>query len=326
MPAKARTKPTPQTDQTKFRWDDARILLALHRTGTLAGAAAALNVDASTIGRRIEALETALSMRLFERTPDGAIPTAATQEILHHAQAMERAALELAGSATTFEREVSGVVRLSLPPGVADFFIVPLLPQLRARYPQLRLELDTRVGYVDLARREADLVLRSRRPERGDLITVRVGQSRMLPYLHQSLARTLGRLRALEDVPWITYGPELSDIPDAAWILSAVQETSILLRVSSFSAQLAAVEAGVGVTLIPEVLGESRPQLARLDLSRRLAASLPEFPESQLWLATHRSMRAIPRVAATWDFIVEHAPGATRGDQPIRGQLDPTAR
>jgi DNA-binding transcriptional LysR family regulator len=302
----------PAKRQNEFRWDDARVLLALHRARTLSGAAAALRVDASTIGRRIDALEEALGARLFDRTPDGAVPTAAADELVPSAEAMERAALELGGAAQGFEREVEGVVRLSLPPGVADLLVAPLLPALFARHPRLRLELDARVGYVDLARREADLVLRGIRPERGDLVATRVALSKSRPYAHRSLA--LGRVRDPAAVPWITYGHDLAHIPDAAWILAVAPEPSIVLRTSSFTAQIAAVEAGAGVTLIPDGLAALRRDLAPLEFSRALAKRLPPYPEGSLWLAAHRAVRSIPRVDAVWKFILEAT--SVRPDAP----------
>ena len=306
--------------QARFRWGDARFLLALRRGGTLAAAAAVLDVDASTVSRRIDALEHALGARLFDRTPDGAVPTAVADQLLAHAEAMERAATELAGGAASFEREVEGVVRLSMPPGVADLFVAPFLPGLIARHPRLRLELDARVGYVDLARREADLVLRGMRPERGDLVAVRVAATRSLPFARGDVAARLGRVADLAAVPWITYGADLAHIPDAAWIGAAAPEQSIVLRTSSFTAQVAAVEAGLGATLIPESLALTRPHLVPLAFARRVAVVLPPYPEGQLWLAAHRAMRAIPRVAAVWEFIVEHTVGAPPRPSRSSGQ------
>lgn len=292
------------------------MLLALHRSRSLSGAATVLGVDASTVGRRIDALEAALGARLFDRTPDGAVPTVVADELAPHAEAMERAAIELAGGAGAFEREVEGIVRMSLPPGIADLMIAPLLPALRARHPRLRLELDARVGYVDLARREADLVLRSHRPERGDLVALRVVESRSVPIAHERLVAKLGRVRDPAEVPWITYGQDLAHIPDAAWVLAVAPETSLVLRTSSFTAQVAAVEAGLGATVLPESLVAARPALAKVAFTRTVGARLPPYPEGQLWLVAHRAMRSVPRVAAVWDFVAEHTLGLrarTRG-------------
>ena len=56
-------------------WNDLRYVLAIVREGTLVGAAAALGVAHSTVGRRLSGLEERLGVRLFDRTPDGFVPT-----------------------------------------------------------------------------------------------------------------------------------------------------------------------------------------------------------------------------------------------------------
>src|SRR5262245_19993306 len=58
-PMPAKTQQPPRT-RPEFNWDDARVLLAVARKRTLRGAAAELDVNASTIGRRLDALESAL--------------------------------------------------------------------------------------------------------------------------------------------------------------------------------------------------------------------------------------------------------------------------
>jgi len=83
----------PAITQSRFHWDDVRVFLALCRARTLSSAAARLGVNASTVGRRLDALEDALGARLFDRTPDGVIPTAATEHLLAHAERLEHAEL-----------------------------------------------------------------------------------------------------------------------------------------------------------------------------------------------------------------------------------------
>ena len=36
-----------------------------------------------------------------------------------------------------------------------------------------------------------------------------------------------------------------------------------------------------------------------------LASSVNELPISETWLVGHRALRAVPRVAAVWEFMVE---------------------
>ncbi|HEY4159718.1 MAG TPA: LysR family transcriptional regulator, partial [Polyangiaceae bacterium] len=74
-------------------WDDLRVFLAVHRTGSHKGAARALGVDATTVSRRITALESALGARLFSRTPDRHEATNAGQMLAERAERMETEAL-----------------------------------------------------------------------------------------------------------------------------------------------------------------------------------------------------------------------------------------
>ncbi|MCB9617347.1 MAG: LysR family transcriptional regulator [Sandaracinus sp.] len=291
------------SSQNPFRWDDARVLLALHRGRTLTAAAASLGVEPSTVGRRIDALEEALGARLFERTPDGAIPTLAAEELVPHAEAMESAAYALAGRAEGFERHVEGTVRLSVPPGIADLMIAPALPALLARHPELRVELDARIAYVDLARREADLVLRGLRPERGDLVAARLVEAESIPFVSRSAPLT--KVRAPESLPWITYGEDLAHIPDARWVLGVAAPSRLVLRTNSYTSQIAAAEAGVGCVLVARELGQERPGLRPVAFTPAAKKKLPPFPRGSLWLVAHRSARHVPRVAAVWDFLVD---------------------
>jgi DNA-binding transcriptional LysR family regulator len=164
----------PANMQNQFSWDDVRVLLALFRTRTLSSAAVRLGANPSTVGRRLDALEDALGARLFDRTPDGVAPTAATEHLLAHAERLEQAAYALGGAVEGFETRTEGVVRITAPPGVADHFLAPALPRLLSRYPDIRVELDASVRSLDLTRREADLALRAVRPESGDLVAVKI--------------------------------------------------------------------------------------------------------------------------------------------------------
>src|SRR3546814_9397691 len=78
-----------QTRRPMPGWDDMRYALAIARSGGLAGAAAALGVNPSTVFRRLKGLEDALGARLFERLPGGYRPTAAGEQVIGAAERME---------------------------------------------------------------------------------------------------------------------------------------------------------------------------------------------------------------------------------------------
>jgi len=290
--------------QNPFYWDDVRVLLALFRARTLSGAAVRLGVNASTVGRRLDALEDALGTRLFDRTPGGVSPTVASERLIEHAEKLERAAHAMSGVVQGFETQAAGAVRITAPPGVAEHFLAPALPHLLARYPDIRVELDVSVRNLDLIRREADLALRAVRPESGDLIAVKIADEQDRLFTSPPYAAQLGTLRALDDARWIGWDRDLAHVPSARWLSERVSEVKVVLRTNSIGAQLGAAEAGLGVVLLPESYGKGRP-LSVVRLSPALRASLPPTPRQSLWLIGHRAARDVPRIAAVWETILE---------------------
>jgi len=261
-------------------------------------------VNASTIGRRLDAFEASLGVRLFDRTPDGVLPTDAAERLVGLAEQVEHAATALSGAVTGFEVAPEGVVRITATPAVAEELIAPAIARLRKRHPGLVIELEASVPYADLARREADLAVRLSRPTSGDLVSVKVADVPSVIAASRPLAKSLGALRALDDGPWIAWDTSLQHLPDARWMAQHVSPDAIVLRTSSSGAQLRAAESGAGMLLVSVALARAR-RLVEVKLTRRLRASLSPLPSTPLWLVTHRALRQTPRIAAAWSFLVE---------------------
>jgi DNA-binding transcriptional LysR family regulator len=300
---------------TGARWDDVRLFLALHRERSLAGAGARVGLDASTLSRRLAALEEGLAARLFDRTREGLVPTAAADLLLPAAEEMESAHVRFARDASGFEREAEGLVRLSVPPGVADAFVGPALVRLHARHPRIRIELDASVRLLDLTRREADLAVRTIRPQSGELVMLKLGASPWTPMVAAARAGKLAPVKRWDDVAWIAWGDDLAGIPPARWLSKHAPRVDPLLRTSHIATQVAAVEAGLGVALLPASYARVSA-VAPLRYGKALAPSAVELPLNETWLVGHRALRGVPRIAAVWDFLVDEfqrSDGARRG-------------
>ena len=307
-----------------LRWDDAQVLLALLQGRSFSSAGARLGVNASTVSRRLDALERALGVHLFDRTPDGVLPTAVAEELGPHAEAMERAAAGLALAAQGREALPEGEVRLTAPPGVAEFLVAPALPRLLARHPRLRLTIDASIGYADLTRREADLALRTTRPTVGDLVARKLGEVRGSIYAAPGYAAELGTLRRLDQARWITWGDDLGHLPAARLVAERVPEASVVLKTSHMGAQFAAAAAGVGALLSDRhtamVCG-----LVEIPLSAALRRSLPPLQGGALWLVAHRALREVPRIASVWEFLEELARESGLAQGPVTGDAAPVS-
>lgn len=282
-------------------WDQVRVFLAVMRARSLAGAAARLAMDVSTVSRRLDRLEDDLGVALFDRTRDGTLPTANAEQMLPHAEEIELGVMRFASAGAQVETAIEGVVRLTVPPGVADAFVAPALVPLLARHPKLVIELDASVSYADLTRREADLALRVVRPTSGELVVTRLVATRDLPMASPAYAEQLGRLRRLSDARWLTWGSDLAHLPGARWLREQAPEIVPVLRTSHFGSQLAAARAGLGAVVLPEPY--LLTGLVAVAHGRALREAWEALPTSELWLVGHRALRNVPRVAAVWEHL-----------------------
>ena len=92
-----------------FEWSDLRYFLAVARSGKLTEAARRLEVEHSTVSRRLAALEHALGARLFDKEPGGYKLTADGEKLLPSAESMEAIALASQSHLTDSNQTVSGL-------------------------------------------------------------------------------------------------------------------------------------------------------------------------------------------------------------------------
>src|SRR3954469_22988332 len=140
-----------------IEWNDVRLFLAIAELGSLSEAARQLGIGQPTASRRLGELEHRLGYALFRRSVDGAKLTAEGERWIEPARHMAEWAGELQHAAERGDASPRGVVRITAPPGVAYDFLAPFAASLREKHPQLWLEVHSRVEYLDLTRREADL-------------------------------------------------------------------------------------------------------------------------------------------------------------------------
>ncbi len=311
--------------EASYRWDDVRIFLALHREGTLALAARRLGVDTSTASRRLVALEEALGARLFDRTRDGLQPTSAAEQLLAHAEEAERGMMSIALAASGLDVRAEGTVRITAPPGIIELFLAPVLVELHRSHPRLVVELDASQQVLDLSRREADIALRTVRPQGADLIMTKLTTSTYVPLANPDYAQQAARSKS-ETLRWITWGDAYVRIPPAQWVARHVEQRCVVLKTSSLTAQAAAAASGLGIALLPEDF-VSQFSLTPVTLPKSFAAAVADAPVDEVWLVGHRALRDVPRVAVVWDFIrAQAAARMGKSSARARAMLVPSRR
>ena len=273
-------------------WEDIRHFLAVAQSGTLSGAARALNVDHATVSRRLAALEAALDVRLADRLPRSCRLTAIGRQVFERAVEMEAVAHGIARLAKAAHAPLVGRVTLSAPPVLVAHLLAEQLGRFRAEYPDIRLSLSAQGQRVSLRRREADLAVRLVQPDEAGSVTRKIGRMAFGLYAHRSYAH----LAAPERWQFIAFDQSFADMPQQAWLLGIAGDRPVACELNHISEHLIAVRAGVGVAGLPCFLGERDPDLVRID------KDVPAFARD-VWLVVHRDLRKTPAVRAVMDFV-----------------------
>jgi DNA-binding transcriptional LysR family regulator len=281
-----------------MEWDDLRYVLAVHKAGSVAGAGRALNISHVTVFRRLEKIEKALGVRLFDRRSQGYVATAVGMEIVEEAEKLEDQINSLERRVWRKDSEVRGIVRLTTTDTIA-FAVLPELTQgLREKHPGLQLEVIISHNLLNISKRDADVAIRHGTTVPEALIGHRLVTVRYAVYCASSLAPPRGRSADLSKMPWVAPDDTPSQVRFAKWLRENGHESRIACRADSFLAMAAAVKAGVGVGLLSCFTAE------RLGGLTRLTPPIDSL-DWGYWVLTHPELRRVARVATVYAYIRE---------------------
>lgn len=281
-----------------LHWENQRAFLAVLRTGSLSGAARLLGIAQATARRRIEALESSVGVSLFTRSPAGLIPTDMARELIAHVETMALAAEAFNRAASAEAVDGGGTVRVTSSDLLGIAILPSLLPPICRAHPQLLIELSVSNRLEAIARQEADIAIRTVRPTEAEVLTRRVGALRVGLYATRELLEHIGTpadLDGLSRLPLIGSDRSTTDAQTLATHGLAHDRQRFALRTDNHIAQQAALRAGVGIGVCPQQIAQ-RHGLVRV---------LPEQVDFavDVWIATHRDLRQIPRVALAFEQL-----------------------
>ncbi len=286
-----------------MEWDDLKHFLAVARSGSLSDAARMLKTSASTVGRRIAALEDKLGVHLFDRKASGYALTENGAVIRRKAEEVEDAALSVERAALGRDKNAAGTVRVAASDDIAAHVIGPQLGRFRVRFPDISLEIVAQMELANLTRREADVALRGTRPARGNFVVRRAGYWPFGLYAARRYAEARGLKPGLSDlsaVEVITWTKEWAHLRGGPWFAEYARGAPVALTSDSRRVHQAACKAGLGVAILPCAVADQEPDLICL-LPPKRVLSLP------LWIVVHRDLIRTSRVRAVVDFLTEAA-------------------
>jgi DNA-binding transcriptional LysR family regulator len=280
----------------KLSWDDFRLVKAIADAGGLTGAAHALDVNHSTVFRRLGQIETDLGIALFERRKTGYVATPAGEEMTLLAGRMDD---DINGfSRRIVGREISpaGEVRVTTSDTLFLDLMLPIFTSFRTEHTAIRLDVVLGNQALNLSKRDADIAIRATDSPPDTLVGRRICTIAWAIYGNRNVPDyPASEEAAMLNNNWVCLGDTLGHVKAARYVRERVAPERIAMRVSAVLGLAEAVEAGIGIGPLPCFIGDKRNGL------KRLSPPNPDFGTG-LWLLTHPDLRQAPRVRAMMDY------------------------
>nr|WP_040561817.1 LysR family transcriptional regulator [Kineosphaera limosa] len=284
---------------------DLRYFLALARHGRLVVAAERIGVEHTTVSRRVQALEKAIGVRLFERTKSGWELTDPGRRLLPHAERIEETANDALDETTGGEATpAAGVVRLVATDGFGSRVVTPALARLHETHPEISIELLTTSQLLSYRVGEFDIALTLQRPRLPRFLTRKLCDYALRLYAAPDYLSTHPPIADLPDLAqhkMIWYIDSLLDLPELRVMHEVIKAPQFALRSSNVFAQVEAAAQGIGIGLLPSFLAEQDPRLVPV------LADRVDVRRSQ-WLLTTTSLANVRRIQIVYQHLLETVP------------------
>lgn len=281
-----------------WNWDDLRFVAVLAESGTVAEAARRLNVNRTTVQRRITAFEDQLNYRLFSRDGWGLEPLPEAAPILEAARQIGESLSAIERKTTGATQLVSGDLSFTTTDSIFLSSIGEIIGRFHQLHPAIRLNISVTTSQLSFDQREAEVAVRPSLAPPEHLVGRRICDLTFRAYASPDYIAAQG-FRKPEDHAWIGMVDRFRGTPTEIWLAEHIPSAKVLMRADSYVAIAEAARTGLGIALLPAAFGDRHPDLRRMDdlLKQPIATGL--------WVLTHPDFRQSPRVRVLMDFLVE---------------------
>jgi DNA-binding transcriptional LysR family regulator len=276
----------------RLRFRDLEVFFAVVRCGGMAKAAAELGVTQPAVSGSIAELEDEFAVRLFDRTPQGAVPTIYGRALLKRGLAAFDELKQGIRDIEFLSDPTKGEVRIGAAESIAAAILPPMVQKFCDEYPGVALTIDAvptpTLELPELHARKLDVVLaRLSRPhvddQFGDDLNVEI------------LFKDEAVIAAGANSRWARRRKiDLADLLEASWVGTPAQTLTTIrleqafrdrnlpvpkMRVTTFSVQIRAhlLTTGNFLTAMPKSISRVNPECSCL---KELPIRLPNsgFP------------------------------------------------
>lgn len=280
-----------------LNWDDLKYFLAVARTGTLRGGADSIQVNHTTLTRRLSVMEDRVGSRLFDRSKQGLVLTQLGEDLVPHAERVEAEMTAASRVIVGRDAQPAGTVYITLPHGLAMTSLMDDFTAFAELYPDITLSMNFTNDIRDLTRREADVSLRVASEVMDDVVGRKLVQMSQAAYCTRHYAERItdNEGEGLHLIGW--HEPE--EAITANWVKDSYYPKATLKhRVSELVPLITLAASGLGMAYLACNLGDRHPNLVRAPFQKPL-------PYRSIWLLLHRDLRNTARVRLFVDFLAD---------------------
>lgn len=280
-------------------WNDLKIFLTVARAGTVSRAGELLEIEHSTVSRRIDRLEAQLDTVLFDRRRSGYVLTRGGDALVAHAEAMESALLAALEAGSERGQHVRGNVRVGTPEAFGIVILTPTLARFREQFPEVNLELMAQPQFPSLVTREVEILVTLDPPEMGRYKIAKLADIDYFLYASPAYLKGRPPIREVADLAEHVFIDYIHDghVSERYRVLEElVAKPRRRFTTTSVLAQRAAAVAGLGLVLLT-------PYVATMDTE--LVCVFPDCPliHRRIWIAAPEDLLRIRRYRCVWDHI-----------------------
>jgi len=279
-------------------WNALKMFLAIADSGTLTGAAKTLEVNHSTVFRRLNAFEDEIGGRLFERLNHGYELTAMGEELLVEAKKIAASFDEMERHIIGKDIQPKGIVKITAPNNIAYRYLSRYLSGFNQIYPDIQIELLISNLEFNMNNRQADIAVRATPAPPEHLVGRKLRSIKWSVYSSKSYKSKHGCPKDINQISeHILIGGtgSMKNLP-AYILLEKKYSQQIKIRCDEMTAMAAFAEAGHGLAILPD--DQQRPEIIKL-------FAFESGESSDLWLLTHPDLRHVERIKLVMQHLAK---------------------
>jgi DNA-binding transcriptional LysR family regulator len=280
-------------------WDDLKLFLACARHRSFRNASEVLDLNSTTLMRRLDRLEEQIGCKLFLRDQSGLTLSEEGVSMIADVTEMERHAFNVFRRAYQSSHDPAGTVRIAVTEGPGNFWILPRLIDFQRTYRRITVDLRCAMEQADVARLECDIAIQLEPPTNRDLIIAKLGRLHIYPFVSEGYKKLYGLPASIDELRNHRIvkqnAPQVDDAAYARILGLPSLESVVGIRTNSSVGVLYAVERGAGVGFLPTSSIALGAPLVAVDMG--------VSHHADLWLTYHREFRNSDRHKIVIDWL-----------------------